>query len=147
MDWWQVLLAILGSNLLVEILKTYAAKKKAERDRKEELEDRRMAKDDKTKTLEERFKDFCEIQKRENSEIRQRLSGVENAVGSQSEIISSGEYITIRREALGYVKAGEVDPEDRILLKERYGRYRAISKRKDLDEIMEEVDTLRSKKK
>lgn len=105
-----------------------------------------MAKDDKTKTLEQRFDEFCDQRSKENREIRQRLSGVEIAVGTQSEIISSGEYIAIRREALSYIKAGEIEAEDRVLLRERYTRYRVISKREDLDDIMVEVDKLPPKK-
>lgn len=147
MEWWQVILSLLlGSNVVIEIVKAISSRKAAKQKRKEDLEDRAMDKNDKTQTLEERFDAFCEKQADENREIRQRLSGVEFAIGNQSEIISSGEYIAIRREALNYIKAGEIEAEDRVLLRERYTRYRGISKRTDLDDIMSEVDKLQPKK-
>lgn len=147
MEWWQVILSLLlGSNVVIEIIKAISSRKAAKQKRTEDLEDRAMAKDDKTKTLEQRFDEFCDQRSKENREIRQRLSGVEIAVGTQSEIISSGEYIAIRREALSYIKAGEIEAEDRVLLRERYTRYRVISKREDLDDIMVEVDKLPPKK-
>lgn len=145
MEWWQVIGIVLGSNVIVETLKILATKKSDQRKRKETLEDKKMAKDDQTKTLEDRFTQFCEMQKRENSDIRQRLSGVETTLGTLCENTSAAEYIAIRKEALEHVKHGEIDAEDRVLLKERYERYRSISHKKDLDNIMNEVDNLRTK--
>ncbi len=147
LQWVQIALSLLlGSNVIIEIIKVRAARKAAKQKRVEDLEDRAMAKGDKNQMLEQRFDDFRKQQALENREIKQRLSSVEAAVGTQSEIISSGEYIAIRREALNYIKAGEIEAEDRVLLRERYTRYRGISKRTDLDDIMSEVDKLQPKK-
>jgi putative NIF3 family GTP cyclohydrolase 1 type 2 len=146
MNWWQtvvtVILAVLSSNVVVEMLRNRAAKKAEQVKRAHELEDRAMDKDDKNMTLEERFEEYQKIQTKENQEIRQRLFGVESALGLLTEETSYDKYIDMQKEGLSYIRQGWVYAENRAMLQERYSRYRKISGRNDLDHIMEEVDRL-----
>ena len=142
MTWWKwVIVFILSgtlTNLFVQI--TQLLVKKMER--RFTLEDRKMAKEDQTQSLEERFETFQKEQRDENRELRMRVKGIEATLGRMDEDKTWEEYNEIRREALGYVRQGRIDAEYKIMLHERYQRYKDRTGNKDLDSILEAVDTL-----
>ena len=142
MTWWKWAIVFILSgtltNLFVQI--TQILVKRMER--RFTLEDRKMAKEDKTQSLEERFETFQKEQRDENRELRMRVKGIEATLGRMDEDKTWEEYNEIRREALGYVRQGKIDAEYKIMLHERYQRYKDRTKNKDLDSILEAVDTL-----
>lgn len=145
MEWWQVIGIVLGSSVLAKLIDVLATRKADQRKRKAALEDRAMDKKDLTQTLEQRFDAFCKTQSQENYELRQRLKAVESTLGALCENTAAGEYIAIRREALEGIKEGRVDAEDSVLLCERYERYKKISHKDDLDNIMDKYSKLPTK--
>lgn len=142
---WEIVLLFCGAGGgLVTLIKIIGDFWLYRRKRKDDLEDREAEKMDKNESLQTQFIKFRDEQKKENMEVRRRLSGVESTLEKLCENTAAGEYIEIRREALGYIRHGEVDSEDWALLKDRHARYKSISNDDEsLDKIMAEVDKLR----
>ena len=114
--------------------------------RKAAKEDRQLNKTEKLEELEAEKQ--LEIEKRLSEEVDRRLTAIEDKTDAQSEALKYILYDRIRFLATSYIKDGEVDFDDRRILRDMHKAYHnGLNGNGDLDLLMNEVDGLDLKTK